>query len=245
MELPYDDSVFFPVRSIMNTCCLYSSSSIIGVNRDGVHFFTASSERYLHSVDLDAVERFPNDGEAVFVQIRMKANLRILYFETPLYEEFQLAVQACKSEVRDPYSYGKPVSIKREWEQEVAQKDAYEAVINLRHVERKELSQILDRWLTRYLRLAVRKRQQTIRSKEATDDLPDKDSHLGFIELELHLMKEEYQDIRINRFSRTLYLLGLDHWSFPLCTSPRRQNRLSKNVPVPKVRWSSSPTLES
>ena len=196
-------------------------------------------------MDLDAVERFPNDGEAVFVQIRMEANLRILYFETPLYEEFQLAVQACKSEGMSSYLHGRIVFVKQEWKQEIAQKDAYDAVINLRHVERKELSPILDRWLATCLRLMVRKTQQTIRSKKATDDLPNKDSHLGFIGLEPHLMKEEYQGIRVNRFSRALYLLGLNDWLLYCYPTPRRQNRLSKNVPVPKVRWSSSPTLES
>ena len=259
MELPYKDSVFFPIRAVLDTCCLlHSSSSIVGINKQGMHFFTTSSEKYVRSEDLktyfhseyleaylypndaDAVELFPDNGGAVFFQLRKKAKLRVLYFQTPLHEEFHLAVQACKSKDRSFYSHKSPVSVKREWEQETARKDAYEAVIDLGQLRLKEFAQTADRWLAMYLRFAVRQRQQTIRSEEATDRPPNKEVRLRFIESELNRMEEENENGWGDIYTRIARVF----LSMSRSTVTRTQIRVQTNTSVPQVRCSSTPTLE-
>ena len=146
----------------------------------------------------------------------MEANLRILCFQTtPLYEEFQLAVQACGFKWVNSCQR-RYVFMEQEWKLEAAQMDASEATIHLRHVERKELSQILDRWLAMYLRFAVHKRQQTIGSKKATDDLPDKETQLRYIKSELRRMKEENEErLKDRRLTRTrMHLKRVSHSLF-------------------------------
>ena len=184
-----------------------------------------------------AAKQFPHNRGAFLFQLRRKAKLRILYFQTHLCRDFELAVQAYKSKGRDSRKYNRPVFIKQPWKLEVAQKDAYEAVNDPRRLKQEELSHVLDRWLAIYLRFAVRKRQQLIGSKKAADCIPNKQVQWRFIVSELKDMNGEKPD----GWEYWGHMTGINFWLWYLYEEKRFP---SDSIAVQPVRWSSTPSLE-
>ncbi|XP_078443913.1 kinesin-like calmodulin-binding protein (ZWICHEL) [Wolffia australiana] len=92
-NLPYGNSVFFPVKKIDDPIGLLPGRILLGINKRGVHFFRPVPKEYMHSAELRDIMQFGSSNTAVFFKMRVAGVLHIFQFETKQGEEICVSLQ--------------------------------------------------------------------------------------------------------------------------------------------------------
>ncbi|GAB2254215.1 hypothetical protein Droror1_Dr00022024 [Drosera rotundifolia] len=91
--LPYGYSVFYSVRKIDDPIGLLPGRIILGVNKQGVHFFRPMPKEYLHSTELRDIMQFGSTSTSLILKIKVTDVIHVFQFGTKQGQEIYIALQ--------------------------------------------------------------------------------------------------------------------------------------------------------
>eukprot|EP00210_Caulerpa_lentillifera_P002367 g2271.t1 len=92
-SLPYGNSVFFHVNRMDDPIGLLPPKLILGINKNGVHFFRPNPRKYLHTVVVEDIMQLGSSERAVFLKMKVASTLHMFQFETNRGEDICVALQ--------------------------------------------------------------------------------------------------------------------------------------------------------
>eukprot|EP00210_Caulerpa_lentillifera_P004590 g4380.t1 len=92
-SLPFGSSIFFHVNRLNDPIGLLPPKIILGINKQGIHFFRPVPKEYLHSVLLEDISKFGSNGKAISMKMRIGNSVDEFQFETEHGEDICIALQ--------------------------------------------------------------------------------------------------------------------------------------------------------
>jgi hypothetical protein len=81
-SLPYGNSIFFSVTRIKDPIGLLPAKLILGINKQGIHFFQSEQRRCIYRAELEDISQYVSAPQAVSFKVRVGENLELYKFKT-------------------------------------------------------------------------------------------------------------------------------------------------------------------